>query len=92
MSTFWIKYSYFIIKLTKKLIGHFKKLVPDGAITNCVEDGIVVVDRSRCQGSRLGGSAYPCGVPRYGADGLVRKMRLGMERISAGKPPASVWT
>jgi anaerobic dimethyl sulfoxide reductase subunit B (iron-sulfur subunit) len=45
---------------------------PTGAIIKRKEDGIVVVDRDRCNGCRDCFSACPFGVPQFGKDGIMQ--------------------
>jgi anaerobic dimethyl sulfoxide reductase subunit B len=65
---------------------------PTGAITKRPEDGIVVVDQTKCIGCHLCGMACPFGVPQYGKDGKMQKCELCLERMQAGLQPACVWT
>jgi anaerobic dimethyl sulfoxide reductase subunit B (iron-sulfur subunit) len=46
---------------------------PTGAITKRPEDGIVVVDRDKCNGCRDCFSACPYSVPQFGKDGIMQK-------------------
>jgi anaerobic dimethyl sulfoxide reductase subunit B (iron-sulfur subunit) len=43
-----------------------------GAISKRDEDGIVLVDREKCNGCRDCFSACPYGVPQFGADGIMQ--------------------
>jgi Fe-S-cluster-containing dehydrogenase component len=45
---------------------------PTGAISKRSEDGIVVVDRHKCDGCRDCFSACPYGVPQFGDDGIMQ--------------------
>jgi DMSO reductase iron-sulfur subunit len=45
---------------------------PTGAITKRAEDGIVVVDRDKCNGCQDCLPACPFGVPQFGADGIIQ--------------------
>lgn len=56
-----------------------------GAIFKRVEDGIVVVDREKCNGCRECLTACPYGVPRFDSDGLMQKCDFC---LSAGVAPA----
>ncbi len=68
------------------------EVCPQSAISKRAEDGIVLVDRSRCIGCRSCGQACPYNAPQYGKDGFMQKCILCVERISAGKRPACVTT
>lgn len=46
---------------------------PTGAIIKRSEDGIVVVDRDKCNACRDCFSACPYGVPQFGEDGIMQK-------------------
>jgi anaerobic dimethyl sulfoxide reductase subunit B (iron-sulfur subunit) len=46
---------------------------PTGAISKRVEDGIVVVDRDKCNGCQECFSACPYDVPQFGSDGTMQK-------------------
>ena len=46
---------------------------PAGAITKRPEDGIVVVDRDKCNGCRDCFLACPYSVPQFGKDGIMQK-------------------
>ena len=45
---------------------------PTGAIVKRVEDGIVVVDRDKCNGCQDCLPACPYGVPQFGTDGITQ--------------------
>ena len=62
---------------------------PTGAITKRAEDGIVVVDREKCNGCRECSAACPFDVPQFGADGTMQKCDFCIER---GREPACVAT
>jgi anaerobic dimethyl sulfoxide reductase subunit B (iron-sulfur subunit) len=68
------------------------KVCPVNAISKRREDGIVVVDRTRCIGCRACGDACPYHAPQYGKDGLMQKCDLCLDRVSTGKHPACVST
>ena len=46
---------------------------PEGAIIKRAEDGIVVVDNSKCNGCRECLPACPYGIPQFGKDGIMQK-------------------
>ncbi len=56
-----------------------------GAIIKRVEDGIVVVDRDKCNGCQDCFAACPYGVPQFGADGTMQKCDFCVE---TGREPA----
>ncbi len=58
---------------------------PTGAIIKRVEDGIVVVDRDKCNGCQDCFSACPYGVPQFGVDGILQKCDFCIE---TGREPA----
>ena len=60
---------------------------PTGAISKRAEDGIVVVDRNKCDGCQKCFSACPFGVPQFGSDGIMQKCDFCLE---LGKEPACV--
>lgn len=60
---------------------------PTGAITKRAEDGIVVVDRDKCNGCQDCLPACPFGVPQFGADGIMQKCDFCIE---SGREPACV--
>lgn len=62
---------------------------PTGAISKRAEDGIVVVDRGKCNGCQECASACPYKVPQFGADGTMQKCDFCLER---GQEPACVAT
>jgi anaerobic dimethyl sulfoxide reductase subunit B (iron-sulfur subunit) len=67
------------------------EVCPTGAISKRGEDGIVVVDRDKCNGCRECFSACPYGVPQFGDDGIMQKCDLcagiNMEPICAVSCP-----
>lgn len=69
-----------------------QSVCPTGAITKRAEDGIVVVDQTKCIGCHQCFQACPFGVPQYGADGKMQKCDLCPDRLAAGKDPACVAT
>ena len=60
---------------------------PIGAISKRIEDGIVVVDKDKCNGCRDCFAACPFGVPQFGSDGIMQKCDLCN---GLGKEPACV--
>jgi anaerobic dimethyl sulfoxide reductase subunit B (iron-sulfur subunit) len=48
------------------------EVCPTGAINKRDEDGIVIVDRGKCNGCRECFSACPYGVPQFGADSIMQ--------------------
>ena len=65
---------------------------PTGAIHKREEDGIVVVDQSKCIGCHYCFFACPFGVPQYGDDGTMQKCEMCIERLEQGENPACVNT
>lgn len=65
---------------------------PQKAISKRSEDGIVIVDRSKCIGCRTCGTACPYQAPQYGKEGLMQKCSLCLGRVIAGRQPACVST
>lgn len=60
---------------------------PTGAISKRSEDGIVVVDRDKCNGCRDCFSACPFDIPQFGDDGLMQKCDFCLERLEKGQKP-----
>ena len=60
---------------------------PTGAISKRDEDGIVVVDKDKCNGCQECYPACPYQVPQFGADGTMQKCDFCLER---GITPACV--
>ena len=58
---------------------------PTGAISKRAEDGIMIVDSSKCNGCRECLAACPFGVPQFGKDG---KLQLCDLCLSTGREPA----
>jgi DMSO reductase iron-sulfur subunit len=58
---------------------------PTGAISKRTEDGIVVVDRDKCNGCQDCLAACPYGVPQFGNDGTMQKCDFCLE---IGRKPA----
>jgi anaerobic dimethyl sulfoxide reductase subunit B (iron-sulfur subunit) len=65
---------------------------PVKAISKRSEDGIVVVNTTKCIGCRACGDACPYHAPQYGKDGHMQKCNLCLDRVSTGKQPACVST
>jgi anaerobic dimethyl sulfoxide reductase subunit B len=63
---------------------------PSGAISRRIEDGIVVVDGSKCIGCRSCFDACPFGVPQFDEDGTMRKCDMCLDRLAAGQKPICV--
>lgn len=64
---------------------------PTGAILKRQEDGVVLLDSSRCTGCRACADACPYGVPQYDpATGLVGKCDLCADLLSRGEQPGCV--
>jgi anaerobic dimethyl sulfoxide reductase subunit B (iron-sulfur subunit) len=61
---------------------------PSKALSKRAEDGIVVVDKSKCIGCKACGAACPYGVPQYGTDGKMQKCDLCLDNIREGKKTA----
>jgi anaerobic dimethyl sulfoxide reductase subunit B (iron-sulfur subunit) len=57
---------------------------PTGAIIKRAEDGIVVVDRDKCNGCQECFYACPFGIPQFGHDGIMQKCDFCIE--SGGEP------
>jgi len=65
---------------------------PEKAISKRAEDGIVVVEQSKCSGCHSCASACPFGVPQYGEDSLMQKCNYCLDRIAKGQEPACTAT
>ena len=65
---------------------------PEKAIFKRTEDGIVVVDGSKCSGCRTCSTACPFEVPQYGRTGTMQKCTLCPDRVKTGKEPSCVAT
>lgn len=65
---------------------------PERAISKRTEDGIVVVDQSKCKGCRSCAAACPFRIPQYGRTGRMEKCDLCLERLERGKEPLCVAT
>ena len=64
---------------------------PTKAITKRAEDGIVVVDESKCIGCHYCFFACPFGIPQY-SDGTMKKCDFCLDRLEEGKDPICVAT
>jgi anaerobic dimethyl sulfoxide reductase subunit B (iron-sulfur subunit) len=60
---------------------------PNGAISQRIEDGIVVVDTQKCAGCRSCFEACPFGIPQYNEDGIMQKCDMCLDRLEQGQPP-----
>ena len=65
---------------------------PQKAISKRAEDGIVIVDSSKCIGCRTCRTACPYQAPQYGKQKFMQKCNLCLERVRAGRQPACVST
>jgi len=63
------------------------KACPEDAINKRLEDGIVLVDRSKCTGCRQCLSACPFGAPQFGEDGLLQMCNFCLDRTEKGLDP-----
>jgi anaerobic dimethyl sulfoxide reductase subunit B (iron-sulfur subunit) len=65
---------------------------PTEAISKRAEDGIVIVDRDKCNGCQDCFSACPYGVPQFGDNGIMQKcdfcIEIGIEPACAVSCPA----
>jgi anaerobic dimethyl sulfoxide reductase subunit B len=68
------------------------EICPAKAISKRSEDGIVIVDQSKCTGCRSCAAACPFHVPQYGRTGKMQKCNLCVERLEQGKQPSCVAT
>jgi anaerobic dimethyl sulfoxide reductase subunit B (iron-sulfur subunit) len=60
---------------------------PTGAISQRVEDGIVLVDDQKCIGCYACLEACPFGVPQFDADGLMHLCDMCLDRLDNGQRP-----
>jgi DMSO reductase iron-sulfur subunit len=63
---------------------------PEGAISKRPEDGIVVVDRSKCSGCRACFEACMVKAPQFDEDGAMQKCDMCLERVENGQQPICV--
>jgi anaerobic dimethyl sulfoxide reductase subunit B (iron-sulfur subunit) len=68
------------------------EICPARAISKRAEDGIVVVDQSKCTGCRSCSAACPFHVPQYGRSGIMQKCNFCLERLEQRKQPSCVAT
>lgn len=60
---------------------------PTGAIIKRVEDGIVLVDDTKCIGCHSCLDACPFGIPQFDEDGTMRKCDMCLDRLEQGQQP-----
>ncbi len=65
---------------------------PQEAISKRLEDGIVVVDSSKCNGCRACEDACPVHAPQFDDDGIMKKCDMCLDRIEKEQPPFCVAT
>jgi len=58
-----------------------------GAISKRNDNGIVLVDRDKCNGCRACLDACPFGIPQFDAAGKMQKCDMCLERIEKGQSP-----
>ena len=63
-----------------------------GAISKRPEDGVVLVDRSKCTGCRACEEACPVHAPQFDEDGTMQKCDMCLDRIEKGQTPFCVAT
>ena len=63
---------------------------PAKAISREGQFGAVLVDRAKCLGCRYCAWACEFGAPQFGADGLMQKCDLCIDRLREGEQPACV--
>ena len=68
------------------------EICPAKAISKRLEDGIVIVDKTKCTGCRSCGAACPFHVPQYGRAGTMQKCNFCIGRLEQGKQPSCVAT
>jgi len=69
-----------------------RDVCPTQAIHKRSEDGLVLVDSSRCIGCKVCGVACPYGIPQFGMDGKMQKCDFCLDRLEKGLEPACVST
>lgn len=60
---------------------------PTAAITKREEDGIVVVDSSKCTGCHACFEACPFSIPEFDKEDIMRKCDMCLDRLADGKNP-----
>ena len=60
---------------------------PNEAIAKREEDGIVWIDKDKCDGCRICIEACPFGVPQFGEDGKMQKCDMCVDVIDIEKEP-----
>ena len=65
---------------------------PEKAISKRSEDGIVVVESTKCIGCRSCFEACPFGVPQFTEDGTMRICDMCLDRLEKGDKPICVAT
>jgi anaerobic dimethyl sulfoxide reductase subunit B (iron-sulfur subunit) len=65
-----------------------EEVCPTGAISKRIQDGIVVVDDTKCIGCHYCFYACPFGVPQYGSNGTMQKCNLCLPRVTSGQQPS----
>jgi anaerobic dimethyl sulfoxide reductase subunit B (iron-sulfur subunit) len=68
------------------------EVCPSNALSKRAEDGIVVVDQSKCIACGSCSEACPFDVPQYGVSGTMQKCDLCLERIEKQRQPVCVAT
>jgi anaerobic dimethyl sulfoxide reductase subunit B len=63
---------------------------PAGAIRKRADDGIVLVDKSKCIGCHACAGACPFDDPQYGEDAIMQKCDYCLDRVLEGQEPACV--
>jgi anaerobic dimethyl sulfoxide reductase subunit B (iron-sulfur subunit) len=63
---------------------------PEQAISKREEDGIVVVDKSKCSGCRACFEVCPVKAPQFVEDGTMQKCDMCLERVESGQQPVCV--
>jgi anaerobic dimethyl sulfoxide reductase subunit B (iron-sulfur subunit) len=60
---------------------------PPGAISKSADDGLVIVDGSKCDGCRACLDACPFAVPQFDSSGTLQLCDLCADRRAEGKRP-----